>query len=443
MANLVLPTKQHLEWADLEIGVLMHMDMQTFDPTYKFREQWGYQPPAETFAPMELDTDQWLKAAKTAGAGYAVLVAKHCSGFSLWPTSVHDYSVKKSPWKDGKGDIVGDFFASCKKYGIKPGLYYSSSCNAYCSVDNPGTVQKTINPGDMGMLKSTTILEEEQKKYNELVLTQLTELWTHYGDVFEIWFDGGCLLPEKGGPDIASLLHRLQPDAIVFQGPPGTKSLIRWVGNERGIAPEDCFATVDFTPESFDGHDERIYGGNPDGLTWSPAESDIPNRYADKTSEGGWFWFPNEEHAVIPASELFETYLQSVGRNTNFLIGMVIDNRGLFPDVDAAEFAKFGEMVREAFSNPLVELTQAKLDKASDKYNYKLTIPAGKTPKYLVMMGDISKGERVLGYKVNGNITGRCIGHKRIIKLSPDTTGVVLEITDAKTEPALRSIAVY
>ena len=431
MSNIVLPTLEHRIWSDLEIGVLVHMDMQVFEPDYQFREQWGYQPAAEAFAPMELNTDQWILSAKAAGAKYAILVAKHCSGFCLWPTDAHAYSVKKSLWKNGAGDIVGDFFASCKKYGLKPGLYYSSSCNAYLNVDNPGTVQTTINA------------EEEQKKYNEIVIRQLTEIWTRYGDVFEIWFDGGCLPVDRGGPDIAGLIHKLQPNALVFQGPLGTKSLLRWVGNERGIAPEDCFATVDFTPESFDGHDERIYGGNPYGLTWSPAESDIPNRYADQSFEGGWFWHEGEEHALMPAEALLDVYLKSVGRNTNLLIGMVIDNRGLVPDADAAIFAKFGDMVRDAFGAPIAALNQDELSKAPDKYLYHLKLPVGSNPKYLVMAEEIAHGERVLGYTVNGGISGKCISHKKIIELKRDTAEIALEITEAKAEPRMKIIAVY
>jgi alpha-L-fucosidase len=429
MSELIRPTQEQQTWADLEIGVIIHMDMPTFVPEYEFRKQRGYTPPGPVFAPMQLDTDQWIRSAKAAGAKYAVLVAKHCSGVSLWPTDAHDYSIKQSPWKNGAGDIVGDFFASCEKYGLRPGLYYSASCNAYCNVDNPGTVLS----GD----------KAEQEKYNEMVLAQLTELWTRYGDVFEIWFDGGCLPVEQGGPDIAGLLHRLQPDAVVFGGPTGTKSLLRWVGNENGIAPQDCWATVDFAEDSFDGSDERTYAGHPFGRTWSPAESDLPNRWAKKAFQGGWFWRAGEEHAIVPAEDLFDVYLKSVGRNTNMLIGMVINDRGLFPEADAAVFAQFGALVKQAFQTPIAALSQDELHTAPDKYRYRLPLPEGGAPHYLVLMEDISQGERILEYRINGAITGKCVGHKRIIALPAGTKEIVLEITEAKAEPVLRSIAVY
>ena len=113
-------------------------------------------------APLLFEADQWVRAAKAAGATYAVLVAKHCSGFSLWPTEAHPYSVKNAPWKNGKGDIVKDFIASCKKYNIKPGIYASAAANGYCYVDNPGVVQ----PGS----------PYTQQQYNAIVTRQLTEL---------------------------------------------------------------------------------------------------------------------------------------------------------------------------------------------------------------------------------------------------------------------------
>jgi len=130
----VLPTKIHTEWADSEIVVLIHFDMPVFEPEYDFRKDWNYHPDLSIFNPKELDTDQWIEAGKAAGATYAVLVAKHCSGFSLWPTKAHSYSVKNTPWREGQGDIVKDFIQSCKKYGLKSGIYASTTANGYLKV---------------------------------------------------------------------------------------------------------------------------------------------------------------------------------------------------------------------------------------------------------------------------------------------------------------------
>ena len=162
--NLIRPTPLMAEWADREFGLIIHADLQIFDDRYTHSEQArGEVLDPYIFNPMELDTDQWVKAAVDAGAKYAVLVAKHCSGYCLWPTKVHDFCIRTSKWTDGKGDIVGDFFKSCEKYDIKPGLYYSASRNAYCKAW-AGRV-----------LESSPYTQEE---YNDIVIRQLTELWT-------------------------------------------------------------------------------------------------------------------------------------------------------------------------------------------------------------------------------------------------------------------------
>jgi alpha-L-fucosidase len=424
--KIILPTRRHIEWADSEIGVLIHYDIQVFEPSYDFRSQRGYQPSPRIFDPYRLNTDKWIESACAAGAKYAVLVAKHCSGFCLWPTEAYPYSVKNAAWKNGGGDIVGDFFRSCKKYGIKPGLYYSASCNAYLNVDNPGKVLSG-DPAD-------------QLVYNDIVIRQLTELWTKYGDIFEIWFDGGCLPVEQGGPDIEGLLKKLQPDAVVFQGPKEIKNGLRWVGNENGEAPADCYATVNSAHENFDGSAGISgRGGDPWGDTWRPAESDIPGRDASRSYMGGWFWRAGEDEYVFSAEYLFGRYLVSVGRNTNLLIGMAIDDRGEFPEKDSAALSGFGKMVKDAFSSPIAEYKGS-----MNLYEYYLPVPKGK-PAYLVIEEDISFGERILGFSVNGAYTGKAVGHKRIVPLEGIDVdgGVLFKITDVKDEPRLRSIRVF
>jgi alpha-L-fucosidase len=199
--ELKLPSESQYEWANAEIGVLIHFDLEVFEPSYEFRKDWNYHPSLSIFNPKELNTDQWVKAAKSAGAKYAVLVAKHCSGFCLWPTKAYEYSVKNTPWRNGKGDIVKDFIESCKKYGLRPGIYYSTAANGFLKVDNPGKVVS----GDA----------DEQKRYKKIVETQLTELWSNYGKLFEIWFDGGVLPPEKGGFNVLPLLRKYQPDCCI------------------------------------------------------------------------------------------------------------------------------------------------------------------------------------------------------------------------------------
>ena len=427
----VCPGKQHLEWADCEIGVIIHLEPPVFEPSYNFRKNWDYLPSPEMFNPAELDTDQWLKTASTAGAKYAVLVAKGCSGFTLWPTKEHEYGIHSSPWRQGKGDIVADFIKSCKKYDIKPGLYYSASCNAVYKVDNPG--------------RPVPDSKITQSEYNKIVIAQLTELWGDYGDIFEIWFDGGVIAPEEGGPEIVKLLNELQPEAVVFQGPPQCGAPLRWSGNEGGIAPDPCWSTADFITDDGGIIERSDCGGNPDGAIWAPAEADIPNRTKQSFSRG-WLWHEGEDHFLVPVSELVNAYCKSVGRNTNLLIGMPIDSRGLVPEADCQQFYEFGKITKEMFSDLISEASGSGLE-------FVLEIPENKAVSRIVIMENQEEGQKIRDWKLEGlsgtnwnEISkGTCIGHKRIINfecpLELNEVKIVFESPVGK--PEIRKFAAY
>lgn len=430
--NRPLPTKQQLEWADSEFGVLIHYDIPVFSPDFDFRKNWKNPLPLSLFDPKQLDTDQWLRTASEAGAKYAVLVAKHCSGFCLWPTEAHGYSVKSTPWRNGQGDIAGDFIKSCQKYGVKPGFYYSVSCNGYFGVDNPGTVLS----GD----------KNEQNAYNDMVIKQVTELWTNYGELFEIWFDGGALPPEKGGPDVLSLLLKHQPNAVCFQGPERFPSILRWVGNESGLAPDTCWSTTNTAAGDFDGTENcpEIGTGDPDGSVWAPAETDMPNRYL-LSHGGGWFWREGQDDMLFEPEELLERYYTSVGRNTNPLIGMVIDDRGLVPDADVEQFRRFGALIKDRFSYPLAETS-------GEGCELVLRFDKPTVINHIVIMEDIAMGERVRQYAAEGKTadgcialcSGRSIGHKRIERFEDvEVTEVRLTILKSAERPLIRQFAVY
>lgn len=431
--KLALPTKSQIEWADAEIGVIIHFDMQVFEPDYNFRKQWGYTPDAAKFNPIELNTDQWIETAKAAGATYAVLVAKHCSGFSLWPTKAHSYSVASSPWRNGQGDIVADFIRSCEKYGLRPGIYASASCNACLRVDNPGKVL-VDDPVFLKQYSASIEMQgrvgqpgggiwagpDAQKKYNAVVETQLTELWSNYGKLFEIWFDGGVLPPEEGGPDIVPILQRLQPDAVVFGGPKDWPSLARFVGNERGDAP-DPFWSSTFNLDAFDGTAEVAgLGGSPDGAVWAGGEADMPNRDQKKAFQGGWFWRNDDDQFLYSLDHLTECYFTSVARNTNLLLGMVIDPRGLVPEADRRRFAEFGQQINDIFSNPLAKTN-------SEGASIMLDLPEAKKANMLMIMEDIAYGQRIRKFAVEACLNGEwktvwngsSVGHKRIERFTP------------------------
>ncbi len=425
----VLPSKAQQNWADSEIGVLIHFDMPTFEPGYDFRKDWNYHPDLSIFNPKELDTDQWIKAAKSAGASYAVLVAKHCSGFSLWPTKAHPYSVKNTLWRNGQGDIVKDFIASCRKFGLKPGIYASTTANGYLKVDNPGKVVSG-NP-------------DEQRKYNEIVEMQLTELWSNYGALSEVWFDGGVLPPEKGGFDVLAMLKKFQPNAIAFQGPYGYQNNIRWVGNEEGVAPYPCWSRADSTTSASGVIEIKGLNGNPDGLFWCPGESDFPLRL-NSSFQGGWFWHKDQDDQLRSLDELTDKYCKSVGRNTNMLLGIVVDTRGLVPYVDVKRLVEFGNKISNEYSNPVASTSgQGTLF----ELKFKSSLPLSS----IVIMEDISLGERVRKYELYGRqnqdwkliSTGTSVGHKRIERVKGKYDAIRLKIIQSEGVPNIREFSCF
>ena len=424
---LVLPTKPQIEWSESEIGVIFHFDVVNFKPDYNFRN-WGTHPPASVFNPARLSTDQWLEAAHSLGAKYAVLVAKHCSGFSLWPTKAHDYHIGSSPWKNGEGDIVGDFFASCRKYDIKPGLYYSSSVNGYLKVDNPGKVVS----GDVA----------EQKRYNEIVIQQLTELWSNYGDIFEIWFDGGVLPLAEGGPDIAPLLNKLQPNAVVFQGPVENKNLLRWIGNEDGRTPYPHWSTTDVGTSSAGVIEIPDLHGNPDGKIWCPGEADFPMRTGWQV---GWFWKATDQR-LLSKDEIIDRYYTSVGRNSNMLLGLVIDTAGLVPAEDCKILSDVGMEIKRRFDKPLAE-TSGKGEAVALKISEKPV-----EINHVVIQEDIAQGERIRKYAVEACADGKwqqvcdglSVGYKRIQTFpAVKATDIRLVAKESVGQPQIKKLAVY
>jgi len=426
----VKPTPSHVAWAEAEIGVIIHFDINVYAPeTYRSSDP-ATLPDLQVFNPANLNTDQWLEAAVALGAKYAVLVAKHGTGFCLWPSQAHPYHVGNTPWRNGKGDIVADFIRSCEKYDVKPGIYYNTNFNAY-----------------LGAGRRMAMTPEKQKDYNQTVLQQLTELWTNYGTLFEIWFDGGVMVDEKGGiaSAVTHLIETHQPEAVLFQGPARAKNLIRWIGNEDGRAVYPNWSTANATTSS-DGIEEISEPtGSPDGKIWCPAEADFPNR-KKSAWQGGWLWRANEEEHIFSADELIDRYYTSVGMNANMLVGMVIDTTGLFPEADKLQFVLAGKEIRRRFDRAIAE-TSGK----GEVINLKI----GQQPRainHIIIQEDISKGERIRKYSVEAYVDGNwqqvcdgiSVGNKRIQQFPTiQTDKIRLKIEVSTLKPIVKKFAVY
>ena len=401
------PTAQQRSWQDLGVGMFLH-----FAPNaWQDREYDDLSTPLQEINPARLDTDQWADTAAKMGAKYIVFVAKHAGGFCMWQTNTTDYSLKSTPWRGGKGDIVADLAASCRKRGIKLGLYLSPQDTRH-------------GAGNGGRCKTA----EEQPAYNDLYRRQLTELLSKYGEITEIWFDGSVAVP------VGDILKKFAPDAMIFQGPHAT---IRWVGNEQGFAPYPAW-------NSLPARDARTgiataMHGDPDGDAWMPNEVDVSLRRPN------WFWSTTNHNRIMTLDQLMEIFYRSVGRGANLLLNLTPDRSGLIPAADVARVEEFGREVRRRFGRSLAETHGS-----GDTLELKFKEPAG--IDHVIIQEDTRRGERVREYVIEGKTHGiwtplgggTAIGQMRVQPVEPITLeGLRLRSTQAAGSPQIRRLAVF
>lgn len=326
-----LPTPHQVAWQQMETYAFIHFGPNTFTD-----REWGYgDAPVSSFNPRRLDCEQWVRVLKAAGMKGVIITAKHHDGFCLWPSRYTDYSVRNSPFRDGKGDVVGELAAACEKYGLKMGVY--------------------LSPWDRHQATYATPL------YVDYFHAQLEELLNNYGPLFEIWFDGA-----NGGdgyyggaretrhidrrtyydfPRAHRRIAALQPQAVVFSdGGPGC----RWVGNERGEAGTTnwSFLRKDEVYPGYDRHQE-LTQGHPDGDAWVAAECDVSIR-------PGWFYHHSEDSQVKTAAQLCDLYYKSVGRNGTLLLNFPVDDEGLIHSDDSAQAVGFCQRIRRELGTDLL-----------------------------------------------------------------------------------------
>ncbi|MDR1569271.1 MAG: alpha-L-fucosidase [Oscillospiraceae bacterium] len=414
------PTPEMLKWHDYEVGLFFHYDIEVFEPEWRW-DRKGPLPDAKKWNPVHLDTDQWARTAAAAGARYALLTAKHGTGFCLWPTKVHDYHVGNA---GVTRDVVGEFVASCRKYGIAPGLYYSLG----------GAHLTNLCTDESGVL--------DREKLNAALLAQLEELLVGYGPLCEIWFDGGVRRPEKGGPDIPGVVNRLQPNLVCFGGPPGVTNILRWSGSEQGVAVPECWSTAHWMDAPERDNVTCDSPGDPDDPLWAPVEVDIPSRDVLRAYCNGWMYIDGDERSTYSGDYLFSRYLTSVGRNANLLIGAVPNRQGLISEDQVSAFSSFGDIVRKRLGvhlgqslNMIADEREAGRDAGQYPTLMEVWFDEPIDATFIEIQEDQSDGQKVLEWvaelrwprdwcekdRVDQWIPlayGQSIGHKRIIQLN-------------------------
>jgi alpha-L-fucosidase len=456
-ANIV-PTANQLAWQEMEFIAFAHFGMNTFTD-----REWGEgtEDPA-LFNPAEFDARQWIRVLKAAGVRMLILTAKHHDGFCLWPSRYTSHSVKSSPWRGGRGDVVREVADACREAGLKVGLYLSPWDRHEPSYgDSPA--------------------------YNEHFRKQLRELLSNYGEISEVWFDGACgegpngKRQEYAWPSYYRVVRELQPRAMIF----GMGPDIRWVGTETGYGREtewsvvpvttrdtadsasldDLFLPGDMTSPDL-GSRAKIRGAK--ALAWYPAETDVSIR-------PGWFYHAKEDGEVKSPEKLLDIYFSSVARNSVLLLNVPPDRRGRIHQNDAASLMGFRRLLDGIFKTNLAAgagvrasseagghpetaildgdaLSFWQASEGAESATFEFDLRQERAFDVAMLQENIRLGQRVEQFSLqawNGEdwvtfAAGTTIGYKRLLRFAETSARKVrLVISRSRAEPSLAGFGLF
>ncbi|MFI5311507.1 MAG: alpha-L-fucosidase [Gemmatimonadales bacterium] len=420
-----VPSAPQLAWQRDELAMFVHFGVNTFTD-----REWGDGHEDEKiFAPAKFDARQWAESARAAGFRSMILTAKHHDGFCLWPTPTTPHSVAASPWLKGEGDVVQQFVTACRAEGLKPGLY--------------------LSPWDRHEPSYG-----DSRRYNDLYCDQLTELLTRYGPISEVWFDGANGEGPNGRkqqydwPRVWALVRKLQPEAVMFSdaGPD-----VRWIGNERGVAGDTNWSTVDPAVVAYPGAEgtgvlRMLQQGDPAGSVWRPGETDVSIR-------PGWFHHPAEDEKVKTVDQLVDLYFTSVGRNSKLLLNVPPTAEGLLHATDVSRLSGMRERLDALFRDNLAAGHRGERRTTGARTGI-TDIDLGRSaPVGIVdLREDIAFGQAVARYSVEGSdggawrtlSRGTTIGCRKLDRFQPvRVRRVRLVIEEAVAPPLPVKIALY
>lgn len=413
----VKPSATQLKYQRMETIGFIHFTVNTFTD-----KEWGDGTESPSiFNPTQLDANQWVQAAKSAGLKQLIITAKHHDGFCLWPSKYTEHSVKKSPWKNGKGDVVKELSEACRKAGLKFGIY--------------------LSPWDRHEPKYGT------KDYNQYYLNQLTELLTNYGEISEIWMDGAkgenAKDMEYDFPAFRALIRKLQPNALIFSdaGPD-----IRWIGNESGEAGETNWSTINADNVVIGKADQKYLNrGDSNGSEWVVGESDVSIR-------PGWFYHASEDDKVKSPQKLVDIYYKSVGRNSVLLLNLPPDRRGLIHENDVKILKEFKRILDETFKVDFAQGRKVKFTGEALRRIFEVDLGSEKTFDRIMLQEPIEKGQSVAEFFVEALINNRwtkiaggsTVGYKRLLEIEPvKAKAVRVIIKEMKFPTAISRIGLF
>ncbi len=405
-----LPSPQQVQWHNMERTMFVHFAPNTWQGT----ELDNRSTPLGRINPSKLDVNQWIDAAESFGAKMIIFVAKHVGGFCMWQTESTDYSIKNTPYKNGKGDILDELAKACFRRGMRLGIYIYPGDDTWGAYLGGGG--KTKDPA-------------RQEGYNKVLRLQWEEVLSRYGNqIHEIWYDGGLVVP------LEDIVKKYAPNAIVFQGPFAN---IRWVGNEQGIAPYPAWNSVN-SQDALTGIATGAHG-NPDGKVWMPLEVDVTLK------DHNWFWSPTNSKNLRNLNQLMDIYYTSVGRGGVLLLNSAPDTTGLIPPEDMSLYKQFGNEIERRFGKSIAR-TSGNGDTIELKPGTPIKID------HVVIQEDIIFGERVRKYLIEGNINGKwielakgtSIGNKRIQRFDPvEVSTVRILFYNSSFPPVIKNFEVF
>lgn len=419
------PSSQQLELQERQLGAFIH-----FGPASYLKSDFLGVPAGDLFNPSQLDAEQWVKAAKSFGAKHIVLTAKHHNGYCLWPTKTTDYSVVKSPWKSGEGDVVADFVKACNKYDVKVGLYVSAGDKHFPCSSTPDPQGQRKLVGDI-------------HKYFPVFMEQLRELLTGYGEISYLWFDGAYdpfgwdvtnpqtnkRLGTSYGDAIAAMVKDLQPGAVIMGG---TLPDVRWSGSEQGWAAYPLWNVV---PKGT-GLEQWV---GPQNSGWIPAEANIHTRNT-------WFWSPDSDKTLRSVDFLKKVYFESIGRGANLLVNMTPDTSGLIPAAEVTRLADFGKAIQKTFSLPLGTTAGKK-----SETEIVLKVSNSGSVRLIEIEEDMTQGQFVKQYEVQAYVgeqwksisKGESIGRRRLLLIDPVTVSQLRLLVTNSPSAVIRKFTAY
>ena len=436
-----VPTENQLRWQEMEMYAFIHYSLNTYTD-----QEWGFgNEDLQLFNPCDLDCRQWARVCKQAGMKGIIFTAKHHCGFCMWPSAYTDYSVKNTPWKQGKGDVVRELADACREEGLKFAVYLSPWDRNHKDYGKP--------------------------EYITYFRNQLRELLTNYGEIFEVWFDGA-----NGGDgwygganetrridgktyyqwaETFRMIRELQPNAVIWNDG-GDRGDLRWVGTEAGNIGETNWSLLN---KEGDVTWPMLHYGLENGDSWVPGETNTSIR-------PGWFYHETENEHVKSLSKLMDTYYKSVGRNSCLLLNFPIAPNGRIHPTDSLRGIAFNKMIHEVFKKDLVENGKLTIEnEAQDGSTFQssvFNIQWDKPTAFnrFVVEEDIRYGQRVKKFALEAEVDGKwvplkdelaengdgltTIGHRRIVCFPTVTaTRLRFSVLDAKCKPVIKRTSVY